>query len=220
MEFMIFGLQRSGTNYLTKLLKNNFEDARHTNVGQKVWKHSLDVFPQEKMRAANVILHIHKNPYMWVESIAFRNHVDWIARQTRYKATDLDQCGPDGVIGPKAMNPYNLARTYLEFHENWCLNPPPHVLNRLLTVRYEDLLDPEKRDDFLDHLSDKFDMRPQHDKWVNLDYGSVSQSADYDDCRERYYIEQRPIHLTAENIQLINKAITPEVIRSMGYEVL
>lgn len=63
----IFGLQRSGTNYLSYLINENFNDV-HALVNLGGWKHGFYAVPWILGQEAHV-LGIIKNPYAWLVSI-------------------------------------------------------------------------------------------------------------------------------------------------------
>ena len=72
----IFGIHRSGTNYLMSLLNSNFGKIHEKNINnnyQPLWKHSVVVDSNIGDYPTFVI---YKNPYTWVESIIKRKQDD------------------------------------------------------------------------------------------------------------------------------------------------
>jgi hypothetical protein len=67
----VFGIHRSGTNYLMNLLNRNFGKIHEKNTNnnyQPRWKHSVVVDELEDYP----VFVIYKNVYTWVESILKR----------------------------------------------------------------------------------------------------------------------------------------------------
>jgi hypothetical protein len=205
----MFGLQRSGTNFLEDLVKNNF-NGKKLNDQRKSWKHSIDVPSIYDENTPTLI--IHKNPYTWIESISLRNNVDWIKTQKKYPADQkTDSCF---MIGEKqSMNIINLALTYRHFHETW-------LDKNHYEMKYEDLLVDKPREIILDQIREKYALQRTHKNWLIPKRGSVSQSRDYNANREEYYIRGVPQTLTGKQIAKVNEIIGVSLIRKMGYDVL
>lgn len=208
-KYYMFGLQRSGTNFLEDLVKNNF-NGKKLNDQRKSWKHSIDVPPLYDENTPTLI--IHKNPYTWIESISLRNNVDWIKTQKKYPADQkTDSCF---MIGEKqSMNVINLALTYRHFHETW-------LDRNHYEMKYEDLLVDKPRENILDQIREKYALQRAHKNWLIPKRGSVSQSRDYNANREEYYIRGVPQTLTEKQIAKVNEIIGASLIRKMGYDVL
>lgn len=62
----LYGLQRSGTNYIARLIEKNFRNVRvwHNGPDEKFWKHGP---PQEAPGMDGYLLLV-KNPFAWVVS--------------------------------------------------------------------------------------------------------------------------------------------------------
>ena len=210
----MFGLQRSGTNFLEHLLKNNYS-ARKRNATSSAWKHSVND-PTSGWQKKLPQLIIYKNPYTWIESVATRNKVDWLKTQKTYPADeDIDN---DLQVGENSFNVVNLAKTYRDFHTNWL---DREDLPLYKAIKYEDLLDDTKRYRILLALNTDFGWaKPPNDRFKIPSKGGVSQSKDYSDEREQYYIQARPKVLTHKQITAINEYVGVDLITKMGYEVL
>jgi len=115
--YYVFGLQRSGTNFLETIFNQNFMSNRMNGFcDYRSWKHSIDVPAKYDSTVTTFV--IHKNPYTWVESIALRNNVDWLKSQTTYPALEIND--PRVAIGDKKkFDLINLCKTYRHFHETW-----------------------------------------------------------------------------------------------------
>lgn len=177
------------------------------------WKHSIED-PVKYVKTEPTII-IHKNPYTWVESISLRNNVDWKTTQQKYPAHA--KTSDELYIGESRMNITNLMMTYKEFHDNWLYREdiPSYVV-----IKYEDLLVPELRVGILDNIRKTFGWQAMHKDWVVTKPGSVSQSKDYNEDRERYYISGIPKTLTRDQIHEINRVMEIWPIHRMGYTIL
>lgn len=213
MGYYAFGLQRSGTNFIESLFKLNY--AEHTWNSQRFgsWKHSINIPKSYIFQIPTVI--IHKNPYTWIESIAMRNHVDWLKMQTSYPADEPTD--PELQVGPYHMNVTNLARTYRHFHLNWL---DRFEIPKYIVIRYEDLLVDTTLDFTMRQVENTFSWERKFNKIVIPEKGGVSQSRDYDDERQNYYLRGKPTTLTDRHIDEINNVIGRGLIMKMGYQIL
>jgi hypothetical protein len=216
MNYFDFGLQRSGTNFIEQIIQTNFNGQRQ-NRHKAGWKHFID--PPELWEGQHATFLIYKNPYTWVESICFRNTVDWIKTQRTYPALE----GPAiNKLGPKGISVEQLAKTYKHWHESWIEKPKPTAnYNNVVVIRYEDLLREGKRNEVLENIQTKFNaQRKNPNQWNIPQKGKVSQSRDYDKEREEYYLSMKPTKLEARHINAINEIVGTDRIQRLGYEVL
>lgn len=221
-KYFIFGLQRSGTNYLRELISANFNQTKMINEivypendHHKYWKHSLDI--PAGWDSSKFTFIIHKNPYLWIESILIRRKVDFLKTQKRYPANDLH---PIKHFNFNQINIINLAKTWKYFLTTWLnsdnLNPRIHMV-----IKYENLLDDQKRQEFLHtmHHLTKWDIKPK-DKWVNIQNGKVLHSPSFNNDSKTYYQKQQPEKLNKMQTSAISQAIGEQLIRNIGYEIL
>jgi hypothetical protein len=134
-QLHILGLQRSGTNYLASLLKDNL----HVNVlpsGDRsiCWKHALpsEPTPQQCSAAEGVIRHskvfialVAKHPLHWVASITLRNPQDLFLKRKALLNDGLPSLS-------------HVCALYENFYRSWL-----DILDgrgRYCLVRYEELL--------------------------------------------------------------------------------
>lgn len=210
-EVYVFGLHRSGTNYLTSLLNVNFKKIIQVNSDGNytpLWKHSVVV---DSTIGDYPTFVVYKNPYTWVESIIKRRQDDGhnimlaskylphYVDENRYIKTDSDLSYYDGKISFE-----RLLNIYRQFHENWILNFPKQ--NNLFVISYEDLLIKEKRDKILDIIGKKFNW-VSPDIWLNSEPGAVPLSKDYSHERGEYYLNGKPKELSIEEIEMIDTII-------------
>lgn len=210
-EVYVFGLHRSGTNYLTSLLNVNFKKIIQVNSDGNytpLWKHSVVV---DSTIGDYPTFVVYKNPYTWVESIIKRRQDDGhnimlaskylphYVDENRYIKTDSDLSYYDGKISFE-----RLLNIYRQFHENWILNFPKQ--NNLFVISYEDLLIKEKRDKILDIIGKKFNWDSPNN-WLNLEPGTIPLSKDYSHERGEYYLNGKPKELSIEEIEMIDTII-------------
>lgn len=217
MDFLIFGLQRSGTNYLEVLLQKNFKEFKRNNRGSKAWKHRVK---------AKGLLHninpvpafiIRKNPYKWIESVAIRNNVDFIKTQTEFPICEKKGFPDDCYLGPKHMNIIQMAKTYELWYDQWVENTLEKIKDKSTSLRYEDLLDEKKRNLFLEKTQERFELKKLQNEWVNPPPGSVSQSKGMKTDMIKYYKEENNCGLNQKQISYINSVLTPEFFNKAGY---
>lgn len=213
MDYHLFGLQRSGTNYLEQLMKNNFHSIRkdpRNNEWRDYWKHSIDV-PNGFSRDRPTLI-IYKNPYTWIESICLRRNVDWVRSQKTYPAKEgLDEL----KLGKENLNVENIAKTYKHFCNTWIWNKPQS--NAYIIIRYEDLLITEKREIILTKIQNDLKFSRKSNQWINPQKGKISLSRDYDEQREQYYLSMKPTQLSNKHIDAINGVLQDDIIK-LGYE--
>lgn len=184
---------------------------RNGGSGPK-WKHSLEMAPFEDDMFYLVIA---KNPYSWVESIAYRNPMDYIERQKLYPAGE--PISANLIVGPNKINVVNAAKTWNYFYANW---KPFVSYEKVYCVKYEDLLIEEKRKSILEDIHEKFRC-----KWRDnpLSYKSPETSIldrNQDESKTKYYLSEKPKNLTDVQIEAITKNINKELFDFFGYEHL
>lgn len=210
MKYFVWGLQRSGTNFMEQLIAKNFGGTK-INRAHKCWKHSIDI--PKGFDDKHQCFIIYKNPYTWVESLCFRNNVDWIKTQHTYPVKHNKR--PRMQAGNGKFDVVALAQTYKHWHNTWTVNPP----KKNLIIRYEDLLVEETRNEVLMLMNNKFGG-VKKGSFVIPQKGKVSQSRDYSDSREQYYINMKPKHLTTEQIHAVTDTLGTDLFNKIGYTPL
>lgn len=219
-RYFIFGLQRSGTNYLHNILKVNFSAAScYRESG--IFKHSLYYPPYQPnpdkpkpLSRNDITFLIYKNPYLWVESIAFRDAIDYVETQTIFPATDIPE-DTDYQIGELKLNVINLAKTWKTFHRTWFLEE-----NTTYAVKYEDLLSVQGRESLLQMLLDNHKWIKLLENWGTPNRQIIRWSENFNDDSLEYYLEGTPKYLTKKQIDKITEIINPGIIQKMGYKLL
>lgn len=203
-NYYIFGLQRSGTNFLADLIKLKYSNRPINN--KEFWKHS--VVPPNIENKTPLVL-IHKNPYTWIESLCFRNKVDWIKSQKDYDP--LIEEDEALIAGNNQFSVRVLAHAYNDFYTNWherIKTANAHI------IKYEDLLEQKGINQLLIDLDTKFKW--QNNGNMNLPR-KVSQSPDYTKIRGEYYKGQKPRELTEYQINVVNSIISDDVFTLNKY---
>lgn len=208
MNYYIFGLQRSGTNYVEQLIRANYKGNRLNN-GSNHWKHHIEI-PAGLRQDAPIIM-LYKNPYLWVESLCFRNSVDWVTTQLKYPPNT----GPaHHLVGKNKLNIVSLAKTYKDWHNTWSAQQHIGYL-----MKYEDLLNEKGRIRHFSNLEKKYTLRRIRNEFVDIPKGQVGQSRDYNDKRHSYYQSQKTSNLTPEQKALITSTLGPGNIKKWGYDI-
>jgi len=211
-KFLHFGLQRSGTNYFEGLMYRHFEVwCRNRGTGPH-WKHSLQM-PGE-ITDEFMYFVISKNPYTWIESIAFRSPMDYIERQRLYPADDRN-IDTDLLAGKKQLNVLNMARTWNHFHRNWMeISPNP----RILVLKYEDLLDLKHKALVSIGLYFDLPMRENASQYHSMETSILDRQMDNN--KKQYYASQAPKHLSEVQVSAISEVLERDVMKYCGYTVL
>jgi len=176
----IFGIHRSGTNYLMNLLNRNFGKIHEKNTNnnyQPRWKHSVVVDELEDYP----VFVIYKNVYTWVESILKRKCDDGhnIMLSVKYLPHYIDESryiklDDDVLYCDDRVSFEKLINVYRQFYENWMVNFPDEYKKNLFLISYEPL------------------------------------SREYTQEMGEYYLNEKPRDLTIEEIEMIDKIIDEE----------
>lgn len=100
-KFRHHGLQRSGTNFLEGLMYRYFEVWWRNGGSGLKWKHSLEMAPFEDDMFYLIIA---KNPYSWVESIAYRNPLSYKKPETSILDRKQDSSKTEYYLSEKPKN--------------------------------------------------------------------------------------------------------------------
>ena len=197
-KFYIFGLQRSGTTFLENLITLNFDVSVANSEG--TWKHLLKV--PEKLENHKVFC-IFKNPYTWLESIIFRDPADILVTAKEY---DLTNSGY--IIGHDSVNLYELCRLYNNYVLNWS-NSQAEL------VRYEDLLDEQKLQQFLNSLP----FCRKTSTYQIPEPGSLFMSEGFSKTSYSYYLDGLPKRFNETELSIINNIINKDELKKLGYKL-
>lgn len=192
-HFFVFGLQKSGTKYLKRLIEVNTKLKFKTKY---VWKHTMD--PLDIRDDGIEKFWITKSPYNWARSVIKRHRVDILQKYKRYNLKEQSETNVRGLNVKNLMVLYNHYHTML-------------INSGISNVRYEELL--KNNFDFFKklHQTKSYDVKipPIQD---------VSTSKFYieEETRQEYLSEPRS---NDPLIVEINKYVDKDMINRMGYRV-
>lgn len=213
--FFVFGLQRTGTNYMQTLMEKNFIEG-HTRAA---WKHKLQVHKEHKLDAKikdRAILIIHKNPYTWIESITKRKRVDFAKTQKTFPCKQFET-NEEELLAINGINLAALAKTWQAHYNNWILNAPDYINRDSTIIRYEDLLDKKTREEILEFIEHKYSFTRKTEEWINPN--TVHMSSTFDEKKRIYYLNGLSM-LTDRQLGLINKHLRADCLEACRYRVL
>jgi len=209
-DFLIGGLQRTGTNYIETLLNKNID----CKFGWEdwYWKHninppSLSIFREFNLRG--IVLCV-KNPFAWIESICFREFADLHeAYGVYYDMNDKSSLyfeNKEVIFNVKA-----LLKLYNEYYNNWLNNSQSAVY----IAKYEDILkDPTI---FLTNFKEKFNLNFKNEI-LDTSVEKVFMSGSYtnNEMLENYKNYQLS-HLTNAHLEQIIPYLDVELLKKLGY---
>lgn len=198
MRIFVNGIQRSGTNYLTSILKLN-TDYEIFEYDNNHWKHDICKYRLNHRSNHDKIITVIKNPYTWVESICFRNAVDVVDLHPEYNLNS-DQ----GII-INGINLENLINLYKSFYDSWYEYGSK-------VIRYEYILNEKNIFKF---LYNQFNIYSEDisvpEKVPHSDY-FASQDIDY-------YLGHKSIYLEDVHTQKINELLGENFFIRYGYNM-
>jgi len=203
------GLLRSGTNYMQKLLENNFYVVC-PGPSEGGWKHGHCIYEPEKKYVFLV-----KNPYAWLYS--FRN---WEIIHNRSLAKSL------GEFATQLLSHTQLMK-------EWDLNTPVEAWNRAhaswlsycdrentIFIRYEDLIDDVEAQLVL--IRDKFSLRARDEKFVNInsradtwDTPNPRKALEIDFYRHERYLEE----FDEQTLAILREQLDRSLLSRFNYQM-
>ena len=222
MYFKIYGQMRSGTNYISTLLLNNFLDTTvFMNVGG--WKHGklieypnkfqllnrVDINTKNNIEIYNTIdlfknnnvnfLVIVKNPYMWIKSISIFTNYDITPKFVKNYITQWN-------------NIYSNYKNYIES-------------GKAYLVKYETLL--QEPHETLDKIKNKFNLIKKNSEY-NIENNILSANSDSNIGRtikivfdkKKYISPNIPDYLSNDIIHIINENIDKTLMKFYNYDLV
>lgn len=171
---LVFGLQRSGTTFVSKLIKANFDAlSRNVDYGPLFWKHRST--RPDKLPNDVPIFVVFKNPLFWIESVATRDPRDF------YRTHPYDFSPDNAKDDVNGCSVFKLAVFWSDWFTAW-VNP---YEMKTLPVQYEHLLFPDRLETFL-HIVEKWSG------WERLHHPAkrpdrVRQSPNYNPAKDDPY---------------------------------
>jgi len=204
MSFKIFGVHRTGTNYLQALLDANIIFPPETEILQdKGWKHEAipRMYSKLNIETKNTAIVIIKNPYMWYPSAKY-----WIEAPHK---DSLEPIWGDGSIEFIYKNYYN--RVYAEHKEFLEGNFENTVYTSGILVCYEDLIRDAKSE--VCRVANLLGVAVHPDF---KDFSIVPCSVEFSEERRQYYLNQIP-NLDNEVRDKITDVVDWELMKFYGY---
>ena len=221
-NIFVIGLQRTGTNYVERLLNDSVEGIDFRGYvrdgGQNYSKHE---FPYIKEAVTNSIIKqdgfivVVKNPYMWVESICFRDVYSFLNSKAYGDHTGTYKLKEETEIkvGDKRYNIFNILKLYKEYYQEWSKHKD------VLFIQYESFLEENEAlvecDKVINYMGDG---RVKSN--FKLPSKPVKNSPNFTQKDFDYYKSQIPKKLTEEHISIINSVLGKDFIKKLGYRIL
>jgi hypothetical protein len=235
-KFILYGVERTGTNYFQGLLKKNFNNLLFFNDGKAktlpIHKHfrlydeqwflpdigyfqnfkypdfaSFDKHVSEITGETDINYLVSvKEPYSWY--ISFSN----LARK-KSRVTKLIRNGWHPYI-TRNINPHFIF-DYNLFYKKW-INFQEENPDRVMIVRYEDLL--LEREDTLQKVQEHFGLEKAQEEFTNL--SKVPMSRKFTDSRKNYYVNQEYFNeFTEHQLMVLTEHMDKEVVDTLGYSL-
>ena len=227
--FTVFGLQRSGTNFLEQLVAKNIRNTKIVNrwkAGDGIWKHAFGVEskptgasaigmkgdPEKAKMIGNRIhaIYIHKHPYSWIQSITTK-HVD-IKKTYPFVTNELGQKA--NVLN--GLNILHLAQLYHDHTRYWL---DKVETRKVYHVKYEDLIfSPEKTKEIVTDIAQFFNRKLKETNILIPE--KVGQSDKFNEEKRKQYRNYRITTLSYEQIQHINSILDRDAMAKQGYTMI
>lgn len=221
----IYGLQRSGTNWLTFLVNENFEDVT-VLVNEGGWKHGYYMIPWVMGQETHV-LSIIKNPYAWLVSV----YNYWGPKREKNIGPDLRGVEFGDFIRNRYLGEKQQGIPFLFRAKNpvqhWN-NMNIHWLSLRLSqkrscfVTYETLV--ENIGQTLTIIGQSLGLKPKYDnKWIDNDKtflpGNDKRWATTNDVFNREYIigKEWKSYYTPELLEFVNSELDLDLMIQFGY---
>lgn len=206
----VYGLLRTGTNYMTRLLELNF-DVFCLASTENGWKHGKCQY-NEKLYYVFMV----KNPYSWI--VSFR---EWEQLHGRSSDNTLTEFMSGSVTHPQLKEAWALDNPISAWSialNSWSAY---QGLSNVVFVRYEDLID--SYDEQLCRIGDTFGFSKRWESFRNLE----ARADSWKTPRPRrklsrdFYRNEEYLQLFTENdMALIRASLNRELVESYGYKVL
>lgn len=220
----IHGLQRSGANYLTYLINENFENTKVlVNLGG--WKHGHYMCPWATGKELHTLVVV-KNPYSWLASI----YDYWGPGRSLNIGPDLTGVPFDDFVRnriclePQKDIPYLLrASNPIQHWNNMNFHWTTIHLNEksLFVITYEALLNNTEK--CLDQISKSFSInrKTNVDNCDNvvLPSGEDIHTGDKKWAKKKFYDDEKYFDLyDSQTIKFVNEQLDLDLMIGFGYE--
>jgi len=210
-DYVVFGLQRSGTNFCEKIISDNFQHmAAKPRDNAYIWKHKYNIDDEEFRDDVKHFL-IYKNPYKWLDSIA-RKPVD-IHR--KYKEVFTSQNSE--TVMPNNIDGIHAIDLWIKWYLWWFKQVD---VRNIQEIRYENLLTPTGPENFIQDTKKRWpDLIRVQEGNVKIP-GKVGQSEPWSPQRSREYLNVELKHVNWRIVQAVNERIPSGFWKRMGYSMI
>lgn len=211
MKYSVYGMHRSGTNWLQHLLKN-YKRENYIPVGTEPksdnWKHT---YTKQKFNHNQMYLYIYKNPYQWIESVS-RNCEDIRVLTNKFKATNEFMIPADRRGIPAGnFDLHSLCSPYNESVGFWLEKSKEYDVR---FIYYNDLVKDTNHLASIAGLSNEVD-----DVTLTSDIKSKYQRKMTDGIRD-YYLNETPSWLYDNVVEYISNTIDPYIFDTLKFKKL
>jgi len=206
----VYGLLRTGTNYMTKLMELNF-DVFCLASTEEGWKHGACQYNEHFYYVFLV-----KNPYSWI--VSFR---EWEQIHNRSDASSLTEFITDTVTQCQLNDAWVLDNPVSAWSESLRSWSKYQDRNNVIFVRYEDLLD--SFDKQLGRIGNAFGFKRLDDKFRNLETRADNWSTPKPrrNLSPDFYRNEEYMKLFSPgDLEIMRKYLDRELVESYGYSVL
>lgn len=233
-SLILYGLQRTGTNYLETLLPGNFTNIEMLNDGAArslpVHKHfrlyeKQDYIPEPKYFndfSYDTLsdLEAHLTHLTGKENIKFvvtvRNPYNWYLSYCRLarKNTRLFKRNKWKSFMRHSENPHFMI-DYSLFYGKWLdfINKNP---DKALLICHEDML--KDMENSLNYIADKFNLKKKYNSYADFD--KVNMSKIFTDKKRSYYLKNEFLKEFGEKeLEILTAHLDEELVNELGYEL-
>ena len=243
MDLTVFGIQRSGTNFLEQCIRKNIQDARIKNQWRVdgYWKHTYDFQHKPKYDAKSKgygecggqemydklidtrhrIIYIHKHPYNWIQSICNKN-VDILKTQS-----DMQN---KNKIFPKSDQFFMFDRIdilraawFWTKHVSWWYELrdiiiDKHGADKSYFVAYESLIKDDQQTLWhVKRIADRMGLPYRNKDIIPV---SVGQSDTFTESSRTRYLQIELSGFHWNHISEINKYLDKNLMKRLGYKLI
>jgi hypothetical protein len=226
-HLMVYGLQRSGTNYMEKLLPSNFKDVHLENVA---YHRSLPL--HKHFRLYDEMYYVPEPKYL--NNFSYPSFSDLDAHVQRLTGKEILHY----VVVVKEPYSWYISYCKLAQKNNWptymkkwanqhymidyslfvrkWLDFQAEAPDKVVVLRYEDLL--ADLEGSLEQIRTKFGLEMKHDSYQN--FSKVNMSKKFGEKRRQYYLNKEFLNLlTDEELYVLTENLDPTVVEELNYEL-
>ncbi len=223
----VYGLQRTGTNYMEDLLEKNFADIYHANDG---YSRSLPTHKHFRLYDEKWIVPQMKylNNFYYKNFSDFDHHVSEISKVNdsimivmvkdpyAWYQSYLLHARRNGYVCYKKFVNQHFIIDYNRYYTKW-LDFRDEAPDRVMVIRYEDLI--ARREEILETVKQRFALKMLHDAYQNVE--KVAMSRKWSAKRLDYYKNKSYVKmLNKEERHVLNHTLCPLLMKRLEYAFL